>query len=70
MTGNAQLCQTCADEWASWLHFKPVYRAEYTLTDKREDLVAINHERWRGTILAQQSMIARSCKENHYARSV
>ena len=65
VTGNARLCQTCADEWVSWLHYRPHYVAEYTLTDKREDLMAINRERWRSTILAQQSMIARHCKEKH-----
>lgn len=65
MTGNARLCQTCADEWVSWLHYRPHYVAEYTLTDKREDLMAINRERWRSTILAQQSMIARHCEEQH-----
>ena len=61
----AKLCQSCADESASWLHFKPIYRAEFTLTDKPADLARINYERWRETVNTQRKIIAKYCKENH-----
>lgn len=59
------LCQPCADEYASWYHYRPHYRAEYTLTDNPHDLARINHDRWRETVNAQHRMIAVHCKENH-----
>ena len=64
-----RLCASCADEYAAWLHYRPRYQAQFTLTDKASDMSAINHERWRDTVNAQHRLIINHCEEMHRAES-
>lgn len=57
------LCDKHRAEHAEWLTagYLPGERTEYTLTDKRADLTALNHERWKRRINTQLRIITEAC---------
>ncbi len=67
MSGRAGVCDACAGEWEAWLHFRPVYVAQFTVTDKPADLARLNHDRWAQVVASQQNLIARICEGSHHA---
>lgn len=63
MTPAIIRCDKHRAEYQAWLTapYLDGERTEYTVTDNREDLTKLNHERWKRRIQTQLRLVAEAC---------
>lgn len=61
------LCPSCDAEYVAWLSAPvlPSERRIFSRSDKTEDLLRLNHDRYRSRVNAQLRLIRDQCHRSH-----